>query len=133
SGFARQRPTRRAREWGHALAAGAWRETTCMKCEFSACSSLGGMLAEIFLEEEVGRAAPFRGRKEARRMKKPPPVPCLTLLRTRIDQGAPQHRVLGPTRTSLEGVGMQAPITLLAPSGYSIGSSKATPDHEHRR
>src|SRR5437667_11349805 len=60
-------------------------------------------------------------------MKKPPPVPCLTLLRTRIDQGAPQHRVLGPTRTSLEGVGRQAPAALLAPSGYSIGSSKARP------
>jgi hypothetical protein len=30
-------------------------------------------------------------------------------------------------------VGLQAPTSLLAPSGYSIGSSKASPFHEHRR
>src|SRR5581483_770374 len=51
------------------------------------------------------------------------------LLRTRIDQGAPQGRFLDPTTT----VGLQAPTSLLAPSGYSIGSSKASPVHEHRR
>ena len=43
------------------------------------------------------------------------------LLRTRIDQGVPQGRFLDPTTT----VGLQAPTSLLAPSGYSIGSSKA--------
>src|SRR5579884_2903704 len=51
------------------------------------------------------------------------------LLRTRIDQGAPQGRFLDPTTT----VGLQAPTSLLAPSGYSIGSSKGSPVHEHRR
>jgi hypothetical protein len=51
------------------------------------------------------------------------------LLRTRNDQGAPQGRILDPTTK----VGLQASTALLAPSGYSIGSSKASPVHEHRR
>ena len=51
------------------------------------------------------------------------------LLRTRIDQGVPQGRFLDPTPW----VGLQAPTALLAPSGYSIGSSKGSPFHEHRR
>src|SRR5689334_11549962 len=51
------------------------------------------------------------------------------LLRTRIDQGVPQGRFLDPTTR----VGLQAPTALLAPSGYSIGSSKGSPFHEHRR
>jgi hypothetical protein len=31
------------------------------------------------------------------------------------------------------GMGLQAPASLLAPSGYSIGSSKGSPVHEHCR
>jgi len=56
------------------------------------------------------------------------------LLRTRSVWWAPQGRVLNPTRAPRSRrVGLQAPASLLAPSGYSIGSSKVTPDHEHRR
>ncbi len=96
---------------------------------------------EAVLEKKSGREALFPsggvpggtrggwGRGPAARRKKPPPVPLSALLRTRIDQGVPQPRFLDPTAT----VGLQAPDALLAPSGYSIGSSKATPVHEHRR
>jgi hypothetical protein len=52
--------------------------------------------------------------------KKPPPVPCTTLLRTRNSDWVPQVRGSDPTAV----VGLQAPDSLLAPRGYSIGSSK---------
>jgi hypothetical protein len=52
------------------------------------------------------------------------------LLRTRINLGAPQPRISDPTTLT---VGLQAPNALLAPSGYSIGSSKESLVVEHRR
>ena len=48
------------------------------------------------------------------------------LLRTRNVQRVPQARVLDPTTK----VGLQAPNSILAPCGYSIGSSKVSPSHE---
>ena len=82
---------------------------------------------------DVGRNGPtvqnsvFFGRRAhvvgKMRRKKPPPVPCLALLRTRIVQWAPQVRGSDPTTE----VGLQAPDSLLAPRGYSIGSSKVSP------
>ena len=65
------------------------------------------------------RAGAPNGRPGPRR-KKPPPVPCQTLLRTRNVQG----RLSSGFWIPLLRVGLQAPETLLAPSGYSIGSSK---------
>jgi len=80
--------------------------------------------------DPLGRKkATSSGACRGRRSKKPPPVPLSALLRTRIDQGVPQGRFLDPTTW----VGLQAPTSLLAPSGYSIGSSKGSPVHEHRR
>src|SRR5262245_13701702 len=46
-------------------------------------------------DEENERA--LRGLIHDRRKIKPPPVPCSTLLRTRITKGAPQIRILDPT------------------------------------
>lgn len=67
-------------------------------------------------------------------MKKPPPVPCLALLRTRIGTGVPQRRLMDPATISDERrTGLQAPNALLAPSGYSYRFVKSTLDHEHRR
>jgi hypothetical protein len=43
------------------------------------------------------RKALSKVKPKARRMKKPPPVPCRTLLRTRNCTGAPQTRLLDPT------------------------------------
>ncbi len=60
---------------------------------------------------------------------KPPPVPLQALLRTRYVRWAPQVRGSDPTTK----VGLQAPDSWLAPCGYSIGSSKGSPYHEHRR
>jgi len=67
--------------------------------------------------------APWCSSEEETATKKPPPVPCMALLRTRNVRWAPQVRGSDPTTM----VGLQAPDSLLAPRGYSIGSSKVSP------
>src|SRR5262249_49921127 len=67
--------------------------------------------------------APWCSSEEEAATKKPPPVPCMALLRTRNVRWAPQVRGSDPTTM----VGLQAPDSLLAPRGYSIGSSKVSP------
>src|SRR5262245_50378227 len=67
--------------------------------------------------------APVELAEVGRNDEKPPPVPCKALLRTRNVRWAPQVRGSDPTTE----VGLQAPDSLLAPRGYSIGSSKVSP------
>ena len=66
---------------------------------------------------------------------KPPPVPCHGAFENpQLSGGSLRSGFWIPLRAAGSGGwACKRRCRLLAPSGYSIGSSKDTPDHEHRR